>query len=150
MDVGVCARGDVQRGADSEPLVHEASRDAKQQQEGTHLARDRVKQGVDHRLREPALLVLVHLHDLPPVRRDLGQMQALGEVHEVEDVLLEAGPAEADGRAQELGADTRVESDRVRDLVDVRARRLADRGERVHGRDALGEHRVRRELRQLG
>ena len=112
----------------------------------THLPSDGVEERVDDRLGEAALLVLVHFHDLAPVRRDLGQVQALGEVDEVEDVLLEARAAEADRRAQELGPDARVEADGVRDLVDVRAGRLADRGERVHGRDALCEHRVRCEL----
>ena len=115
----------------------------------THLPSDGVEEGVDDRLGEAALLVLVHLPDLTPVRRDLGQVQALGKVDEVEDVLLEAGAAEADRRAQELGPDARVEADRVCDLVDVRARRLADCGERIHGRDALRKHRVRSELGQF-
>ena len=110
------------------------------------LAGDGVEERVDDGLREATLLVLVHLDDLAPVRRDLGQVQALAQIHEVEDILLEAAPAEPDRRAEELGADARVKANRVRDLVDVRARRLADRGERVHGRDALREHRVRGEL----
>lgn len=76
-------------------------------------------------------------------------MQGLAEVDEVEDVLLEARATEADGCAQEFGADARVVADSVGDLVDVGTRRLADGGERVDRRDTLGKHRVGRELRQL-
>lgn len=109
---------------------------------GTYLARDRIEQVVDDGPAEPALLVLVHLDDLAPVRGDLGQVEALGEVDEVEDVLLEARAAEADGGLEELGAHARVAADGVGDLVNVGAGGLADGGEGVDGGDALGEHRV--------
>lgn len=48
---------------------------------------------------------------------------------------------------EELGPDARV--DGVGHLLDVRTRGLAQRGERVHGRDALRQHGVRGQLRQL-
>lgn len=114
-----------------------------------HLASDGVEQRVHNTLREPALLVLVHVNHLAPVRRDLREMQALREIHQVQNILLEAAAPEPDARAQELRAHTRIAADGVRNLVDIRARRLADRAERIDGRDALREHRVRRELAQL-
>ena len=76
-------------------------------------------------------------------------MQRLAEVYQVEDIFLEARTAETDGRLEELGPDTRVETDGVRDLVDVRASRLTDGRKRVDRRDTLGEHGVGGELRKL-
>ena len=115
----------------------------------SHLAGNGIEKGVYDALGEAALLVIVHLNDLAPVRRDLGEMQALGEVDQVENILLEARSTKADGRLEELGADTRVTADGVRNLVDVRASRLADGRKRVDGGDTLGEHRVGRELGEL-
>lgn len=77
-------------------------------------------------------------------------MQALAEVDEVEDVLLEARPAKPDARLEELGPDAGVVADGVSDLVNVGAGRLADSGERVDGGDALREHGVGGELGELG
>ena len=62
---------------------------------------------------------------------------------------LEAAAAEAHGRLQELRADARVRADGLRDLVDVRARRFAQRRHRVDAGDALREDRVGDELGQL-
>ena len=55
----------------------------------TNLASDGVEQGINNVLREPPLLVLVHLHHLPPVGSDLRQVQTLTQVHQVQDILLE-------------------------------------------------------------
>lgn len=93
--------------------------------------------------------MVVHLDYLAPVRRDLGEMQALAQVDQVEDILLEARSTKADRRLQELGADTRITADGVRDLVNVRASRLTDGGKRVDGGNTLSEHRVRGELGKL-
>ena len=56
-----------------------------------------------------------------PVVGDLLQAQRLANVDKVQDVLLEAGAAEADAGIQELGSDARVRPDRVRHLREVRA-----------------------------
>lgn len=77
-------------------------------------------------------------------------MEALAQVHEIEDVFLEAAAAKADARLEELGAHARVVPDGVSDLVDVGAGGLADGGESVDGGDALREHGVGGELRELG
>lgn len=69
-------------------------------------------------------------------------MKRLGEVDEVENVLLEARSTETDRRLEELGTDARVNSARVGDLVDVGTGGFADGGEGVDGRDTLGEEGV--------
>lgn len=51
---------------------------------------DGVEQGGDNLANETLLLVLVHDHDLLPVSSDLGQVQLLRQVDQVEDILLEA------------------------------------------------------------
>lgn len=116
----------------------------------TYLAGDGVEEGVDDALGESALLVLVHIHDLAPVRSDLRQVEALAEVDQVEDILLEARSTETDRGAEELVANTRIETDSVCDLVDVGTGDLTDGGEGVDGRDTLGEHGVGGELGKLG
>ena len=77
-------------------------------------------------------------------------MAALSQIHEVEDIFLEARATKAHTRLQELVADTRVVPDRVGNLIDVRARCLTDRGERIDGGDALREHCICSELGELG
>ena len=71
-----------------------------------NLVGDGVKQGINNVLRKSPLLVLVHLHHLPPIGSDLGQMQALAQIHQVQDILLETRSTETDGGFQEFGADT--------------------------------------------
>ena len=51
-----------------------------------------------------------------PVVSDLLEADALADVDQVQDVLLEARPAEAHARVQELGSNARVRADRVRHL----------------------------------
>eukprot|EP00982_Pelagococcus_subviridis_P008354 30835-Pelagococcus_subviridis.AAC.14 len=113
------------------------------------LVPDRVEHRAHDALHEPVLLVVVHADDGVPVVRDFREAVALADVREVEDVLLEARPAEPDGRVQELRADPRVLPERVRNLGHVRARGLAQRGHGVDGGDSLREKRVRGELREL-
>ena len=60
------------------------------------LPRDGVEERVDDLLGEALLLVVVHANHVPPVRGYLVQVQLLADVHQVEDVLLEAGAAEPD------------------------------------------------------
>lgn len=54
----------------------------------------------------------------PPVVGDLLQADGLADVHEVEDVFLEAGASEAHRCIEELGADAGVGSNRIRHLHD--------------------------------
>jgi len=117
---------------------------------GDLLAGDGVEHGGDDAFHEAALLVVVDPDHLPPVGGHLGEAVALADVDEVQDVLLEAGPAEADAGGEEPRADARVPPHGVRHLGDVGAGGLAERGDGVHGGDALRQERVGGELGQLG
>ncbi|KAG5461485.1 MAG: hypothetical protein BJ554DRAFT_6314 [Olpidium bornovanus] len=108
-------------------------------QHGDALGGDRREQAVDDAAHEAGLLVLVQQDDLVPVVGDLAQVELLGEVHEVEDVLLEARASEPDRGLEEAAPDAGVQAAGVGHLVDVRARRLADGRQGVDARDALGE-----------
>ncbi len=76
-------------------------------------------------------------------------MKTLGKVNEVKDVLLEAGPAKADRCAQKLGPNAGVLADGVGDFLNVGSRRLANGRERVDGRNALRQHGIGGQFRQL-
>ena len=102
-----------------------------------------------HLLREALLLVVVHEDDLVPVGGALVEAVGLAEVDEVEDVLLEAGAAEADGGLEEAAADAVVLADGTADLGHVGAGGLAEGRDGVDGRHALGEEGVGNELGQL-
>ena len=115
----------------------------------TYLASDRVEKRINDGPAETPLLVLVHLDHLPPVRSHLGEMKALAEVHEVEDVLLEARSTEPNRRAKEFRTDAGVESNSVGDFIDVCTSGFADGREGVDGGDTLREHSVGSELGQL-
>ena len=115
----------------------------------TNLASNSVEQGIHNLLRKSPLLVLVHLHHLPPVGSDLGQVEALTQVHQVQDVLLETRTTKPDGSLQEFRADTRIEADGVSDFVDVSTGGFADSREGVNGGDTLSEHSVGGEFGQL-
>lgn len=77
-------------------------------------------------------------------------METLAQVHEVEDILLEATSSETDTGFEEFRPDTRVEPNGVGDFVDVSAGGFADGGEGIDGRDTLGEHGVGGEFGELG
>mmetsp|Transcript_14010 Transcript_14010/g.59977 ORF Transcript_14010/g.59977 Transcript_14010/m.59977 type:complete len:268 (+) Transcript_14010:21-824(+) len=109
---------------------------------GDLLVPDRVEHRGDDSFDEPRLLVVVHAHHAVPVVRDFLQTVALADVRQVQNVLLEARPAEPDGGVEKLGADSGVRAERVRYLGDVRGRRLAQRGHGVDGGDALRQKRV--------
>ena len=113
------------------------------------LAGDGVEHGRDHALDEAVLLVVVHDDYLVPVLRDLIEALGLADVHEVEDVLLEAGAAEAHRGVEELGSDAGVGADGVGDLAHVGSGLLAQGRDGVDGRDALGKEGVGHELGEL-
>ncbi len=119
-------------------------------QNGDLLAGDSVEHGGNHALHESRLLVVVDLHYLFPVVCDLGKAIAFANVHQVQDVLLEARSAETDAGVQELRSDSRVLADGVRDFRDVGASRLAESGHGIDGRDSLRQECIRCELRKLG
>mmetsp|Transcript_77326 Transcript_77326/g.216153 ORF Transcript_77326/g.216153 Transcript_77326/m.216153 type:complete len:256 (-) Transcript_77326:575-1342(-) len=111
---------------------------------------DGVEQGFYDPARERLLLVLVHVDHLLPVLSALVQAELLADVHEVQDVLLEAGAAESDRGVQELLPDAAVGADGPGHLADVGTRALAEPGDGVDAADALGEHGVGDQLRELG
>src|ERR1035438_6355639 len=110
------------------------------------LVRDGVVQRPHDPGREPVLLPVVHPHHALPVHGHLGQREVLAQVDEVEDVLLEARAAEAHRRLQEPRPDPGVPAYRVGHLVDIGARCLAERGNRIDRGYPLREERVRHEL----
>ncbi|OQU88312.1 hypothetical protein SORBI_3002G008701 [Sorghum bicolor] len=119
---------------------------------GHLLAGHRAEHGRHQAAHEPALLVLVHGHHLPPVLRRLVQAVTLAVVRQAQHVSPEARPAEPDAGVQEPPAaapDAAVAADGARDVRDVGARGLAQRGERVHRRHSLRQERARRELGEL-
>ena len=113
-----------------------------------------VGEGVEHLAEEAGddalLLVLVHPDDARPVLRGGVEAEALAEVDEVEDVLLEAAAAEAGPGLEELRADAPVRADDASDLVHVRPRRLAEAGDCVDGRDPLARDPRGVDLHRLG
>ena len=114
-----------------------------------HLFGDGIEEGRDNALCKAPLLILIHLHDLSPVCGNLGQVQRLAEVNKVEDILLETRATKPNGGLQELRANTRVEPDGVRYLIDVGTSCLADSGESVDRGDTLSKHSVGGELGQF-
>ena len=113
------------------------------------LARQRVEHGREHVQHETLLLVLVDPHDPLDVVRHLLQSLDAAQVDKVQDVLLEAGPAEADARIEELAADAAVHPHDLRYFRDIGARFLADGRDGVDRRDALGEEEIGGKLREL-
>ena len=75
--------------------------------------------GLNNALGETLLLILVHVHNLSPICGNLRQVQALAQVHQVEDMFLEARTTEANGGMKEFVADTGIVTDSVGYLVDV-------------------------------
>mmetsp|Transcript_10884 Transcript_10884/g.21739 ORF Transcript_10884/g.21739 Transcript_10884/m.21739 type:complete len:484 (+) Transcript_10884:310-1761(+) len=114
------------------------------------LGRDGVEHATHHDLGEAPLLVLVHQNHLMPVVRALFQPEGLANVHEVEDVFLEARAPEPHRRVEELGADAVVKGQSALHLVHVRVRGLAQGRDGVDAGHALGEKCVGHELRHFG
>lgn len=65
-------------------------------EDGDLLVRDRVEKALNDPLGESQPLEVVEGDDLGPVFGHLWQVQALADVDQIEDVLLEARPAKAD------------------------------------------------------
>merc|ERR1719183_1157279 len=75
-----------------------------------------VEEAGDYLVSKVFLLVLVHIDDLLPVLCAFVQAFALANVHQVQDVLLEARTTEAHGSPKELRTDPRICADSPRDL----------------------------------
>jgi hypothetical protein len=115
----------------------------------TYLASDCVEKGVNNALREAFLLILVHIHDLSPVRGNFWQMQALAKIYKVKNIFLEARTTKADGGTKEFVPNTRIVTDSVCNFIDVGTSGLADGRESVDGGDTLGEHCIGGQLGEL-
>ena len=118
-------------------------------QDGDVLVADGVEHAGDDAPHEAVLLVVVDGNHALPVLGHLLEALGLADVHQVQDVLLEAGAAEADGGVQEAGAHPGVLADGVRHLGHVRASRLAQGADAVDAADALRQEGVGRQLGQL-
>ncbi len=58
----------------------------------------RVKHRLDDTLGKSALLIVVHRHDLFPVRGNFTQAEVLAQIDQVQNVFLETRATEADTR----------------------------------------------------
>ena len=68
----------------------------------------------------------------------------LAQVHQIEDVFLEAGTAETDRGFEELWSDSGIGTDRFGYLIDIGSGRFAQRGDRIDGGNSLGQECVGR------
>lgn len=93
--------------------------------------------------------MLIHLDDLSPVSRDLGQVQALAQIDQVEDIFLEARSTKANTGLEKFRPDAGVVPNSVGNFVNVRPSGFANGGKGIDGGDALGQHCIRGELRKL-
>ncbi|KAG6550263.1 hypothetical protein Mapa_008223 [Marchantia paleacea] len=98
---------------------------------------------------EASLLVVIDLHYLLPVIGHLHEPVALTDVHQVQNVLLEARSSESDTGVQKLGPNSRVLADGVGHLRHIGPGGLAQGGHGIDGRDPLRQEGIGGELRQL-
>lgn len=76
-------------------------------------------------------------------------METLAQIYQVQNILLEAASAEANTGLEELGPNPGVQTTREADFINICASRLANRRQRVDGRNSLGEHGVCSKLREF-
>ena len=95
------------------------------------------------------LLPTIELHHALPVGGHLMQAVVPTEIDEIEDVFLEAAPAKAGTRLEELGSDAAIGSDRMSDLLHISPGGFAQGCDRVDRTDALRQERVGGELGKL-
>mmetsp|Transcript_57290 Transcript_57290/g.79498 ORF Transcript_57290/g.79498 Transcript_57290/m.79498 type:complete len:234 (+) Transcript_57290:425-1126(+) len=116
---------------------------------GDALACDGVEHGLEDLAREAQLLPVIDVHHFLPVLRHLRQAVALAQVHQVQDVLLEAATAKPNRGAQEVGTNTHVRPNSAGNFVNIGTRGFAQSRDGVNARNALREHGVGHQLRQL-
>ncbi|GJN23258.1 hypothetical protein PR202_gb10892 [Eleusine coracana subsp. coracana] len=117
--------------------------------DGDLLASHGVEHGRHHAVDETALLVVVDLDHLLPVVGNLGQAVALTDVHQVQDILLEAGATETNTGVQELGANPGVLAHGISHFRYIGTSGLAEGGDGVHRGDPLRQERIGSELGEL-
>mmetsp|Transcript_14966 Transcript_14966/g.22773 ORF Transcript_14966/g.22773 Transcript_14966/m.22773 type:complete len:237 (+) Transcript_14966:225-935(+) len=110
------------------------------------LVRHGVEQAGNELGAKSLLLVLVHVHHLLPILGTSWQPLGFADINQIQNVLLEAGAAEADGGIQELGADPRVGTDGARDLCHICTCLLAEQRDGVDAADPLSQHSIRDQL----
>mmetsp|Transcript_11433 Transcript_11433/g.21942 ORF Transcript_11433/g.21942 Transcript_11433/m.21942 type:complete len:368 (-) Transcript_11433:36-1139(-) len=118
-------------------------------EESNLLSGDGVEHRLDHLPGKAVLLVVVDLDNLVPVLSDLLEAEALAEVHEVQDILLEARSAETDRSVEEPLANPLVLADGVANFLDISAGGFAKLGDGVDGGDTLGKESVSNKLGEL-
>ncbi|TVU44955.1 hypothetical protein EJB05_04419, partial [Eragrostis curvula] len=118
-------------------------------EDGDLLAGHGVEHGGHDAVDEAALLVVVDLDHLLPVVGHLGQAVALADVHQVQNVLLEAGATKANTGVQELGANPGVLAHGVSHFRHIGAGGLAECGDGVHRGDPLRQERICSKLGKL-
>lgn len=101
--------------------------------DGNLLAGDGVEHALDNLVGESPLLVLIHQHDLVPIVGNLGEAERLANVHEVENILLEARSSVSHRCLEELGSDTRIRANGTGDFIDISIGGLAESGDGVDG-----------------
>ncbi len=106
-------------------------------QQRNALARHRVEHGRDHLGHKALLLPVVHLHHLLPVLRGLVQPVMLAQVHQVENILLEARTPKPHSCFQEVRPNAPVHANRPGNLGHVCFRLLAQRRHRIDRRHPL-------------
>ncbi len=118
--------------------------------DGDALAIDRVEEGTDDFFHKARLLPIVEMNDLPPVFRDMGEMEGFAEVNEIEQVLLETRAAKTDRGLEKFRTDARVHADGAGDFVDIGTGGFAEGGDRIDRRNALGEEGVGDQFGKFG
>mmetsp|Transcript_11141 Transcript_11141/g.15529 ORF Transcript_11141/g.15529 Transcript_11141/m.15529 type:complete len:247 (-) Transcript_11141:803-1543(-) len=83
------------------------------------LSRNCVEHRLDHLLSKSEFLMVVDLHYLVPILSNLGQTKTFAEVHEVEDILLEARTTESYRSIEEALSNTAILTDSARNLLNV-------------------------------
>ncbi len=99
---------------------------------------------------EPVLLVFIDFDDAFPVGGHFRQTVKTAQVHQVEDVFLEAGSAEADARLEKFGADAAVRAHGVRDFGDVGVRLFTKRRYGIDGGYPLRQKGVGHQFGKFG
>jgi len=99
--------------------------------DGDAFARHRAKQPVHHQTGDAVLLPGVEIHHLLPVIGHLMQAVVGAEIHQVEDVFLEAATAKAGAGLEELGSQPRIGADGTGHLAHIGAGGFSEGGDAV-------------------